>query len=399
MQKALVAIMLLAAPAAFSAERDAIAVSQNVQALHMPYGTVIDPVFVSQESTVIAGYSRCGDSAIWTGHYLAAESFRYAVTKSKDAFNNAVRAVNGLRTLVDVTGTDVLARCLVPKDSPYAAWINSEEAPNGVHSGSISRKPYYWIGRTSRDQYSGALFGLSVAYAHIEDAGVRNSIRTLATRMLEFLERHDWRIVMPDGKVSTIFFGRFDQQLAFLAIGRQVNPQRFTPDYESARLRYGQMASFPIAIDALDTHSSYFKFNLDAVNLYSLVQLDAGPYNEAYGIWRDAVKTHGNAAFNMIDRALNGANASRDAETRALLNNWLVRSRRDLSVDLRGVVAGCGSNQACAPIPVRRRVNTDYLWQRSPFQMVGGGSGLIETAGIDYILPYWMARYYKVLTT
>jgi uncharacterized protein (TIGR03437 family) len=42
-------------------------------------------------------------------------------------------------------------------------------------------------------------------------------------------------------------------------------------------------------------------------------------------------------------------------------------------------------------------VPTDYLWQRSPFQLSGGGSGRVENAGIDYILPYWMARYYGVL--
>ncbi|HEY7180203.1 MAG TPA: hypothetical protein VIC84_02240 [Blastocatellia bacterium] len=42
------------------------------------------------------------------------------------------------------------------------------------------------------------------------------------------------------------------------------------------------------------------------------------------------------------------------------------------------------------------RVNTDFLWQRSPFLLFGGGAGAIETAGIDYILPYWMARYYGI---
>jgi hypothetical protein len=31
-----------------------------------------------------------------------------------------------------------------------------------------------------------------------------------------------------------------------------------------------------------------------------------------------------------------------------------------------------------------------------PFQLSGGGDGIIETAGVDYILPYWMARYYRV---
>src|SRR5262249_41865099 len=55
-------------------------------------------------------------------------------------------------------------------------------------------------------------------------------------------------------------------------------------------------------------------------------------------------------------------------------------------------------NAACSPIPVPDRVTTDFLWQRSPFQMSGGGSGRIETAGIDYLLPYWMARYYGVIT-
>ena len=58
----------------------------------------------------------------------------------------------------------------------------------------------------------------------------------------------------------------------------------------------------------------------------------------------------------------------------------------------------CGADDvACAPIPIEQRVTTDFIWQRSPFQLVGGGAGLIEGAGIDYILPYWMARYYGVL--
>ena len=67
------------------------------------------------------------------------------------------------------------------------------------------------------------------------------------------------------------------------------------------------------------------------------------------------------AHFNVIDHALNGADSTRD------------------------------------PLPVAQRIPTDFLWQRSPFQLDGGGSGRIESAGIDYILPYWMARYYGVV--
>jgi len=106
-----------------------------------------------------------------------------------------------------------------------------------------------------------------------------------------------------------------------------------------------------------------------------------------------------NAHFNMIDRALNGANSTRDVATANYLIQWRLRPRRDFYVDLRGQYPSCvNSDESCDPLPVDLRVNTDFLWQRSPFQLDGGGSGLIETAGIDYILPYWMARYYTVVS-
>ena len=60
------------------------------------------------------------------------------------------------------------------------------------------------------------------------------------------------------------------------------------------------------------------------------------------------------------------------------------------------LVSVCGS-QSCTPIPVWLRVNADFLWQRSPYSLTADGAGTIETAGIDYILPYWMARYYKLV--
>ena len=76
----------------------------------------------------------------------------------------------------------------------------------------------------------------------------------------------------------------------------------------------------------------------------------------------------------------------------------LQRPRRDEAVDWRGTYPSCWEeDRACDPIPVPQRVRTDFLWQRSPFLIYGGGIGNIEGAGIDYILPYWMARYYGVL--
>src|SRR5215471_16454371 len=130
--RSLVLLLLISLPAAAS-EADALAIDQNIQARHFPHSTLLDPIFDSPKTTNIVGYTRCGDSAIWTGHYLAAEAFRYKVTGSADALANARRAYLGIQYMVDVTGNNVLARCLVPENSPWAVGIMAEEAANGIY--------------------------------------------------------------------------------------------------------------------------------------------------------------------------------------------------------------------------------------------------------------------------
>jgi hypothetical protein len=399
----LISAALCLAAALFAGEQEALEISRTIQSRHLPHGAILEPIFAAPDSDRIVNYTRCGDSAIWTGHYLAAETFRYAATRSPEAFDNAVRAVGALKTLVDVTGTNLLARCAFPADSPWAAGMLSEEAHHGSYDAVVDGRAWKWIGNTSRDQYSGAFFGLSIAYDGLGDEAVRSGIRDLVTRMLDFLRYHDWNVVMPDGRISTTFLGRFDQELSFLAVGAQVHPDRFRSPYRRSRLLQSWLVAFPIWIEVLDPHDSYFKFNLDTINLYDLVRLeDSAFYRDvfmnSYSALRHTTDGHGNAHFNMIDRSLRGPDERRDEETRQLLAAWLERPRRDLSVDWRGTYAECGPDRACEPIPVKDRVRTDFLWQRSPFQLSGGGDGLIETSGIDYILPYWMARFYSVLS-
>src|SRR5580698_6016094 len=90
----------------FGAEPDALAISTTIQARHVPFGTILDPIFAAADSGQIVDYTRCGDSAIWTGHYLAAEAFRYKVTGDPNALANAQSAITGLTLLTDVTGTN-----------------------------------------------------------------------------------------------------------------------------------------------------------------------------------------------------------------------------------------------------------------------------------------------------
>ena len=387
--------LLLISTLARAAESDALAIDANIQAIHIPFGTILDPIFPSPTSTQIIGYTRCGDSAIWTGHYLAAESFRYAVTQSPAALANVKSTLAALKALTDVTGTNLLARCMFYSSSPYAAGMASEESSNGVHTNGS----WTWIGNTSRDQYSGAIFGLAVAYDLVNDPGIKSSAADLITRLVRFLTGNSWSVVMPDGSSSTSFLPRPDEMLALVQVGRHVNSSQFSTYYDELRILIGSTVSVPIGVDVL-SDNSYFKYNLDYINLYNLVRLEGSfaqnIYGSAYDIVRNATAGDRNAFFDVIDRALEGANnPARDQETVTLLDQWLLRSRRDPTVNLNGVVKVCGA-QACDPVPVAMRPPDEFLWEESPYQLSGGGDSRIETAGVDYILPYWMARYYGV---
>ncbi|MFN0105788.1 MAG: hypothetical protein ACKV2U_27335 [Bryobacteraceae bacterium] len=391
--------ILLPALCARAGEAEALAISANMQARHLPFGTVLDPFYASATSDQITGYTRCGDSALWTGHYLAAEAYRYQVTGSADALNNALKALDALKGLVDVTQTNLLARCRIAIGSPFAAGIHGEEAANGAYTNAAAG--WTWIGNTSRDQYCGAIYGLGVAYSLIQQAAPQATIRDVVTRLVTFLIDNNWTAPMPDGRAGTSFLLRPDEQLAILQVARQVNPDRFAAVYETQRARLAGNVSTPVAFDSLST-SSYFKFNLIFITFFHLIRLEEdasrATYERAYSIARNYTAAHQNAFFNMIDRALFGADPRRDGETLALLDLWFKRPRRDGFVDHRGKVNTCG-DQACQPIPVDQRTPTDFLWQRSPFQLFGGGTGTIGNAGIDYILPYWMARYYSVVSS
>jgi uncharacterized protein (TIGR03437 family) len=369
----------------FSAEPDALAIDANIQANHLVVGGIMDPVYDSATGTTVVGYSRCGDTALWTGAYLAAESFRYNVTQSPDALNNVKNALAAIKGLVDVTGNNRLARCMFAADWPFASYVEQAEMSNGMNQAA----PWVWIGNTSRDEVVGVFFGLGVAYDLVNDAGVKSTIGPLASRIAHFIADHQWS---PGDDITTTFLVRPEELQTLLDVTRHVNPG------DSISGPFINPIPFDAGVLAdIMSNGSYFKFNLDYMSFYHLVmyQNDAQDLG-AYVDVRNYTANHQNPFFDVIDHALRGPN-SFDPDIRFLTDEWLLRPRRDLYIDDTKVVKTCSATEACEPIPVPIRPTTDFLWQRDPFQLTGGGFDTTEGAGIDYILPYWMGRYYGVI--
>jgi uncharacterized protein (TIGR03437 family) len=382
-------IAFLALPA-FAAEADALAIEANIVANHLPFGDLFDPYYASPTGTTITGYTRCADAALWTGAWLAAESYHYAVDQSPAALTNVKNAIAAIQGLVDVTGHNQLARCMFSPTWQFAAGVESEESSSG---NSINQAPpdWVWVGTTSRDEVVGVYFGLATAYDFVNDPDVHASIGSIAHLISHYIAGNIYW--SPDDDITTTFLDRPEELQMMLDTTRHVNPG----DDISGPLIDPVPFDAGVLLDIQD-NSSYFKFNLDYMTFYNLVRYNpsSSQYLGAYVDVRNYTANHQNPFFDMIDHVLRGAN-NFDTEVRPLLDQWLLRPKRDLYIDDSKVVPACSSTEACSPVPVPIRPTTDFLWQRDPFQLAGGGYDTIESAGVDYVLPYWMARYYGVI--
>jgi hypothetical protein len=394
-------VMGFAINQAEAGEADALNISRIMQKYHSPFGMVFTTVYTSPTNRDIEKWVDLGDSALWTGTYLAAESFRYKVTKSPEALQNARKTLAAVRKIVLLPGDGSLARYFYPVNGPKVQESLATNMGPNLLQGKLDGQDYYYFTRTSRDQYAGVYFGLAVAYDFLDDIEARKTAKELITVLTDYLLANLWTTYNPDGTARTTFIKKPDQQLSILQVARHVNPAKFKAAYEKMRASSAGNVWLPVFIENQDVDNSYFKYNLTYLYLYNLIRLEESgspymkEYVKAYDMLRDTLKDHGNAHFNMIDRALKGSNKQRDDETKKLLTLFLKRGLRNKAVDVRGKYEACKENRACNPIPVDERPPTDFLWQRGPFDMYGGGDGRIESPGIDYILPYWMSRYYS----
>src|SRR5271154_4067373 len=210
-------LFLAAAFPAAASGADALAISAKIQARFLPFGTILEPIYASATSNQIIDYTDCGDSALWTGAYLAAEAFRYNVTQSADALSNVRSALAGLKGLADVTGDNRLARCMVLANSPYAASISSQESSNTIHQ----TPTWIWVGNTSRDEVVGVFFGLGATFDLVNDSSVRSDISDLAAQLLGFIADHEWS---PNDDITNTFLVRPEELHMLLVVASHVNP-------------------------------------------------------------------------------------------------------------------------------------------------------------------------------
>lgn len=139
----------------------------------LPAGGIQSPKFKDTTYQEIQSYSNINDSAIWTGVYLAAESFRYLETSSIDALEEILTLIDTLDIYFNISGDKgYLARYVASKKQAQDTAIKNifKQGKKPHYNFDYHGIKYHWLGQTSRDQYQGPILGFVIAYKALNKA-------------------------------------------------------------------------------------------------------------------------------------------------------------------------------------------------------------------------------------
>jgi hypothetical protein len=347
----------------------------------------------------------------------------------------------------------MLMRACAPTDAP-AKW---DMAPNERVFGPFpweDGKEYVCETAPSRDTYAGTTFGLLAAFDMVsqDDPAMRSLIRDDILALGNFMVKYGWNYPRPHGYVSAPPIGHdFDNFISPLFVyvpmarlnlanaarhvaavaGSADQQAKWEAVWTEELATQGPILAASMEVDAVQPNSGYFKYNLHHLTGMSLGRLVSDPVSklivkQALGVMDKTTGDDVNAHFEAITYALTGEHARLDAAVQHLREWRSYRSRTDLGGTTDNA-SKCGVSIACVPddqldvmvdspaggnpldvtvpgtttnlrarlpLPVADRPPTDFLWQRPPTQLNGSTNATHETPGVDYLLPYWMLRYY-----
>lgn len=383
------------------------------QKRHLRYGQNADVWYTDYDRSKVYRLEGLGDSAAWTGHYLAALAARYFVEPSEGLRASILSTLDIFDLLTKVSGREgYIARFAGPaSDEGYREYYKvygrgeDPERPGFGKRAFQGVNPYtdqVWLGYSSRDTYDGTVFGLAATLAYVKDPEISNRIKQLVERIADRLIADKWDIL--DGKGNrTRATGMF--KMPWLRLMLSASPERYTTylrEYDDIVKRFsaGNRLVFDIR------YREYFANNLRFIRIFATTVLEDDPIRKELlvGTFRrmhEEVAPHLNAHFAALYAAATGdkENPKVRAAVQGLLADFPAPPKFGHEVDLRKNPAFeqfDAEYTTFAQLP-RERVPTDFMWQRSPCVSYGSWNLPYELPGIDMFLPYWMGRLAGVI--
>lgn len=137
------------------------------------------------------------NDGLWTACYVAAQSFRYAVTGSKAALEHARRGMRATLLLTRITGIPGFTARAVRYPGEKGFGDGNKEwhlSPDGSCE---------WKGETSSDEMTGHFFGGCIYYDLCADDSEKAQIREALCGIMEHIRQNGFRLMDADGLPTT----------------------------------------------------------------------------------------------------------------------------------------------------------------------------------------------------
>jgi len=380
---------------------------------HLPHGLNGDVWWTDYERSGVDRLEGLGDSAAWTGHYLAALALKHSVTKDAKTRADMLAVLDKFDLLTVVSGREgYIARYAGPADDAgyqkyYGVYGKGEdpERPGLGKRAFRGVEPYadlVWLGYSSRDTYDGVNFGLAITWAYMKDDEVQGRVKAIVERVTDRLIEDSWNI--PDGK-GNVTRATPTYKAAWMRTALSVNEAK----YGGLKEEYAEICRWISERSSLKSpyEREYFANNLQFIRLSALCALEKDPELKKLlagaltGIY-DATRDHLNPHFTGIYVLATGDTDNQEAQAlvQGLLIDFPDPPKFGRVVDHRGDESIEMYNEELTKYALlsRERVPNDFYWQRSPCLSHGSFDLPYEFPGIDVFLPYWMGRVGGVIS-
>jgi hypothetical protein len=357
----------------------------------------------------------------WTGMYLGALSLQYAVTRDSAVrgwAQESMRAMLKLESVTEVPG--FFARSIVAgADCP--AKQKGEGEWHLTSDGLLC-----WKGNTSSDEFVGHVFGLALYYDLVADDAEKKDIAADISRILTRIIDYGYVIADADGLATED--GHFDPMfmetvglmgdaglnsamiLGGLLFGyRATGDKKFMDSFNYLAKTKGYK-NYVRDLQEIGErwHINHDSHEMSFLALYTLIRYETDP--QLKNLWLEGIsklwetqRPERDPEFNYIYAAVTGVPVydwEKSVETLKRIPWELVvwgsrnSHRKDITVDPKPDRQGHAQSTVVLPYDERNVMK----WNDNPYRLDNDGDGRTEESATYWLLPYWMGRYYRLIS-
>jgi len=399
----------------YSLEQKAALFDKMIQKRHNRYGYVTISMLEKPGDLANSTQEASDNDGLWTALYIAAESFRYAVTGEDEAKELAQKSLLSLMRLEQITSIDGFpARAIVRKgEKVHKSHGEWHDTPDGQ---------FEWKGDTSSDEVDGHLFAYSVYYDLVANEQEKKEIAEVVERIMTHIVDNDFLLIDVDGEHTRwgVWSPKFlnktwiDQQglnsleiLAHLKTAYHITGNvKFQEAYmylikehHYALNIINQKIISPGEVNHSDDELAFISYYplLKYENEPSLRTIYLLSLERSWQIERPEESPLWNFIYGALTNKYCDVENSKNTLEHIPIDliHWTVKNSHRTDIEIDQEKSRSGQLQSVKILPYDER--PIMKWNGNPYQLDGGRDGRREEDGTFFLLPYWMGRYYGFL--